>query len=84
MAPVKLREGDKVEAKCKGSTKHYPGVIFLDNLDGTLPDLFHNPPTLLATRMDLEAFGDGHLIKFHQGLLEKFVKGLQEVKYGPL
>ena len=32
---VKLRVGDKVEAKCKGSKKHYPGRIFMDNRDGT-------------------------------------------------
>ena len=32
---VKLRVGDKVEAKCKGSKKHYPGKIFMDNRDGT-------------------------------------------------
>ena len=31
----KLREGDKVEARCKGSKKHYPGKIFMDNRDGT-------------------------------------------------
>ena len=31
----KLREGDKVEARCKGSTRHYPGKIFMDNRDGT-------------------------------------------------
>ena len=30
-----LREGDKVEAKCKGSSKHYPGKIYRDNGDGT-------------------------------------------------
>lgn len=33
--PVKLREGDKVEARCKGSTRRYPGKIFMDNRDGT-------------------------------------------------
>merc|ERR1711871_1472581 len=30
-----LSEGDKVEARCKGSKKHYPGKIFMDNRDGT-------------------------------------------------
>jgi hypothetical protein len=34
-APVKLREGDKVEARCKGSKKHYAGKVYLDNRDGT-------------------------------------------------
>ena len=34
-APVKLRMGDKVEARCKGSKKHYAGKIFMDNRDGT-------------------------------------------------
>jgi hypothetical protein len=29
------REGAKVEAKCKGSTEHYPGKIYRDNGDGT-------------------------------------------------
>merc|ERR1719261_627831 len=32
---LKLSEGDKVEARCKGSKKHYPGKIFMDNRDGT-------------------------------------------------
>merc|ERR550514_690370 len=32
---AKLSEGDKVEARCKGSKKHYPGKIFMDNRDGT-------------------------------------------------
>ena len=32
---TKLREGDKVEARCKGSKKHYAGKIYLDNRDGT-------------------------------------------------
>merc|ERR1712100_991332 len=31
----RLSEGDKVEARCKGSKKHYPGKIFMDNRDGT-------------------------------------------------
>merc|ERR1711871_333307 len=31
----KLREGDKVESRCKGSKKYYPGKIFMDNRDGT-------------------------------------------------
>merc|ERR1711871_579593 len=34
-ADTKLREGDKVEARCKGSTRYYPGKIFMDNRDGT-------------------------------------------------
>jgi hypothetical protein len=29
------KEGDKVEARCKGSGKHYPGKIERDNGDGT-------------------------------------------------
>ena len=32
---LKLREGDKVEARCKGSKKHFAGKIYLDNRDGT-------------------------------------------------
>merc|ERR1712100_712268 len=32
---LELSEGDKVEARCKGSKKHYPGKIFMDNRDGT-------------------------------------------------
>ena len=31
----KLRQGNKVEARCKGSKKHYAGKIHLDNRDGT-------------------------------------------------
>merc|ERR1712100_590867 len=31
----RLSEGDKGEARCKGSKKHYPGKIFMDNRDGT-------------------------------------------------
>merc|ERR1719353_2077283 len=32
---IKKLGGDKVEARCKGSKKHYPGKIFMDNRDGT-------------------------------------------------
>ena len=32
-APVKLREGDKVLASCKGSKKQYAGKVFMDNRD---------------------------------------------------
>eukprot|EP00937_MAST-01D_sp_MAST-1D-sp2_P001321 g1321.t1 len=32
---ARLREGDKVQASCKGSKRMYPGKIFLDNGDGT-------------------------------------------------
>jgi hypothetical protein len=31
----KPREGDKVKASCKGSTRKYPGTIHADNYDGT-------------------------------------------------
>merc|ERR1711871_1342976 len=31
----RLSEGDKVEARCKGSKRMYPGKIFMDNRDGT-------------------------------------------------
>ena len=32
--------GDKVEAKCKGSARHYPGKVRRDNGDGTYYVLF--------------------------------------------
>ena len=32
---AKPRKGDKVEARCKGSTRYYPGEVFVDNRDGT-------------------------------------------------
>jgi hypothetical protein len=30
-----IREGDMVKARCKGSSKHYPGKIECENADGT-------------------------------------------------
>ena len=44
-----LQVGDRVEAKCRGWTKHYPGKIKRKNRDGTF-DIVSNVLRLRQTR----------------------------------